>query len=272
MRLNTLTTYFMLVALALCLSMLNIASAQAQTAGGNTIYACYQKDNGQLRKVIGPGQCRNSEIPLNWNITALPGPQGPKGDKGEVGAAGPQGLQGYSIKTFMDDGSTYPKGCGDVGGLVLITVDALGHQVAGTQPQYVCNGAKGETGLQGPQGPQGPEGPAGPQGPSGGGSKVVILRVTASCNVVSTSSPDAFTVLPVIEIIPNPIPGLPPSSSLTGCKVSWPAGTFTGAPGYSVINADVTSATINDDGSGDLTIRADFLSFTDKPWTLLLVR
>ena len=35
--------------------------------GEGTIHACAQKENGQLRVVMGPGDCRPSEIALSWN-------------------------------------------------------------------------------------------------------------------------------------------------------------------------------------------------------------
>ena len=52
---------------------------------GNVIYACYQKNNGQLRVVGGLGQCRPSELPIAWNIV---GPQGPQGSEGPQGPTG----------------------------------------------------------------------------------------------------------------------------------------------------------------------------------------
>ena len=51
----------------------------------NVIYACYQKNNGQLRVVGGLGQCRPSELPIAWNIVGPQGPQGPEGPQGPTG-------------------------------------------------------------------------------------------------------------------------------------------------------------------------------------------
>jgi hypothetical protein len=48
---------------------------------GNIIYGCYQKNNGQLRIVGGPGLCRSSEVAISWNMV---GPQGPQGTSGVV--------------------------------------------------------------------------------------------------------------------------------------------------------------------------------------------
>jgi hypothetical protein len=80
--------YLSLAALALCFGLFNINSTQAQI-NNNTIYACYQKENGQLRRVSGPGQCRPSEVPISWSVSGVPGLQGPKGDKGEPGTPAP---------------------------------------------------------------------------------------------------------------------------------------------------------------------------------------
>jgi hypothetical protein len=74
----------LLTALAFYLGPLHSSSTQAQTSN-NTIYACYQKENGQLRKVNGPDQCKPSEIPTSWSVAGVPGPKGDKGDKGETG-------------------------------------------------------------------------------------------------------------------------------------------------------------------------------------------
>ena len=50
-----------------------------------TIYACVQKNSGDLRIVSGVDDCRNSEIAIWWNQTGpagQPGPQGPPGESG----------------------------------------------------------------------------------------------------------------------------------------------------------------------------------------------
>ncbi len=51
-------------------------------AQGNEIYACYQKNDGQLRIVSNPRACRPSEIPISWNKIGPQGPQGPAGPEG----------------------------------------------------------------------------------------------------------------------------------------------------------------------------------------------
>jgi hypothetical protein len=111
----------LVVAVALTTFSIVLGSASALAQSTNTIYACYQKNNGQLRRVNGPNDCnKSSEIPLSWNVSGQ-GAKGDKGDPGPQGSPGPQGPQG------------------------------------GPGPQ----GAPGSQGPQGAQGPQGPEGPAG---------------------------------------------------------------------------------------------------------------
>jgi len=67
---------------------------------GSTITACAQKNNGQLRLVQSAGECRASEIAVQWNGAGVQGPQGPVGPtgptgaKGATGATGAQGVQG----------------------------------------------------------------------------------------------------------------------------------------------------------------------------------
>jgi hypothetical protein len=122
------------LAAAAAVGLFGIPSVQAQT-----IHACYNQTNGNLRKVGGPGDCGNHETYLFWNQV---GPQGPQGSAGPAGPPGPQGLPG-------------PKGDkGDPGAQGL-------PGPAGPQ------GVTGATGPQGPAGPQGPQGEAGPAGPQG---------------------------------------------------------------------------------------------------------
>lgn len=55
------------------------------------IHACVGKgllNQGAVRIVSEPGQCRSNETPLTWNQT---GQQGPAGAPGPVGAPGPKG-------------------------------------------------------------------------------------------------------------------------------------------------------------------------------------
>jgi len=84
----------------------------------NTIQACYNDTNGNLRLVNSPSDCRNHETAISWNIAGAPGPAGPQGPPGPQGPAGPQG------------------------------------PVGSQGPQ----GAQGPQGIPGPQGPTGPAG------------------------------------------------------------------------------------------------------------------
>lgn len=102
----------LLLAIAFLVIATNVAIVKAQTTDPGVVYACYQKIEGQLRRVSGPGQCKSSEIPLSWNVAGTKGDkgdkgdqgvQGEKGDKGDTGDQGPVGSKG-------DQGDT-----GDVG-------------------------------------------------------------------------------------------------------------------------------------------------------------
>jgi hypothetical protein len=60
--------------------------AYAQTSGGNTIKACAQTVNGQLRLDTGNG-CLASEQAVQWNEVGPQGPQGPQGPPGPSGTS-----------------------------------------------------------------------------------------------------------------------------------------------------------------------------------------
>lgn len=97
------------------------------SGAGTTIQACAQQQQGMLRVVADPSQCRPSEVPISWNKEGPPGPRGPAGPTGPQGAPGPQGPPG-------------PPG---------------------------ATGATGATGAIGPTGATGATGPAGPPGANG---------------------------------------------------------------------------------------------------------
>jgi hypothetical protein len=142
----------LIVAGLLSTGAIGLGVAAAQTPGNsNVIYACYQKNEGQLRRVNGPADCKPSEISLSWTVSGI---QGPKGDKGDPGPTGPQGPKG-------DQGIQGVKGDkGDTG-------------VQGIQGIQGAKGDKGDQGIQGPQGVKGDKGETGPQGPAGDGHGAV---------------------------------------------------------------------------------------------------
>jgi hypothetical protein len=63
-------------------------------AQNDTIEACV-KDNGDVRIVDTAGDCKDSEVPLSWNVTGQVGPPGPEGPEGPPGPSG--GLSGYQV-------------------------------------------------------------------------------------------------------------------------------------------------------------------------------
>ena len=107
------------------------------------IYGCAQENNGQLRIVQSPNECRPSERAVSWNLRGPAGPAGPQG------LPGPQGPPG-------DPGTIGPAG---------------------------LKGEKGEPGAPGPIGPQGPQGIQGQPGPPGADvSAGTIVGTLTSCN------------------------------------------------------------------------------------------
>jgi len=65
-------------------------------ADDSTIYACYKKNNGQLRIVNQGSKCLPSEVLISWNPAGSTGPAGPAGPAGPPGPQGPAGPPGPS--------------------------------------------------------------------------------------------------------------------------------------------------------------------------------
>ena len=59
-------------------------------ASAQTIDACVKND-GSLRIVSSPTDCRSKESPISWNANGSEGPQGPIGEPGPAGEQGPPG-------------------------------------------------------------------------------------------------------------------------------------------------------------------------------------
>jgi hypothetical protein len=59
------------------------------------IQACYDKTNGNLRRVTAARDCRYNETPISWSIVGPAGPQGPAGPPGTC-----PGCAGGNIVTF----------------------------------------------------------------------------------------------------------------------------------------------------------------------------
>jgi len=110
--------------------LLGLGVSAVVADNGSTITACAQKNNGQLRLVQSAGECRPSEIAVQWNGAGVPGPQGATGatgPQGPAGAQGPTGAQG-------------PIGAqGPVGGGLMKTVAGL-MNIDGTCPLPVSGG------------------------------------------------------------------------------------------------------------------------------------
>jgi hypothetical protein len=71
----------MTVVTGLILAMLVI---MVLPCSGQVINACYRSNNGQLRIVSDPTECRSSEVAISWNIMGPAGPAGPQGPAGGI--------------------------------------------------------------------------------------------------------------------------------------------------------------------------------------------
>jgi len=69
-------------------------SSGAVAPAQNTIQACRNDTNGNLRQVSAPSDCKQHEISVSWNIVGPIGPTGPQGPIGPTGPMGPQGPTG----------------------------------------------------------------------------------------------------------------------------------------------------------------------------------
>jgi len=89
-----------------------VATVRAQTAGSPTIKACANRNSGQLRILAEGETCRNTEVPLSWNVQ---GPKGDKGDKGDPGAQGPPGQAGAFSGTVVSPNGRFSLSVTDAG-------------------------------------------------------------------------------------------------------------------------------------------------------------
>lgn len=60
-------------------SFVFIVATSVQSSAENLIYGCYKKQNGQLRIVSDPSECKPSEVPISWNQAGEPVPTGVPG-------------------------------------------------------------------------------------------------------------------------------------------------------------------------------------------------
>jgi Collagen triple helix repeat (20 copies) len=133
--------------LALVFAMSGGAYAALMPTRGGVVYACYQKNNGNLRVRNQTAGCGHHARPLAWNLRGPTGPAGPIGATGATGKTGPTGKTGATGKT----GTTGKTGATGAPG-TSVTATALGAgngscpnggssftSVSGTT--YACNAA-----------------------------------------------------------------------------------------------------------------------------------
>ena len=137
--------------------MLLALSLGASDAFGQSVKACRNTTNGNLRQVSSAADCKPNEEYVTWSVTGPQGPAGAQGAQGAQGPAGPQGPQG----AVGPQGPQGPQGQrGEKG-------DKGNAGEKGEQGERGEKGEKGEAGAVGAQGPRGLDGMQGPQGPQG---------------------------------------------------------------------------------------------------------
>ena len=142
------------------LTLASAAVAQSQTA---SIFACVDRNKGDLRVVGSLSACDpRKETPISWEVGGS-GPAGAAGPVGPMGPAGPQGPAGPAGPT----GATGPIGPAGPAGAIGPAGPAGPVGATGPQGPAGADGAQGLQGEVGPAGPQGPQGAEGPQGPAG---------------------------------------------------------------------------------------------------------
>jgi hypothetical protein len=130
---------------------LALAGGVALAAGGipgpgGVISACFNKTNGNLRVVASLSECRNSELPLQFNQV---GQQGPVGPQGPTGLTGPQGLRGFTgaqgaqgIQGIQGiQGAVGPQGSQGIQGVPGLA-GLAGYEIVSGQDTVVCPGGK----------------------------------------------------------------------------------------------------------------------------------
>ena len=178
------------------------------------INGCYQKNNGQLRIVKHPSECRPAEVAIAWNVIGPQGLtwQGPWTDTTVYELDDAVGYNGSSYISLAGQNINYPPDLFPDFWAMLAQEGAKGSQgdkgetgatgATGPQgPQGVAGptgatgltgpqGPKGDTGVTGPQGVAGPTGPQGPQGVAGptGASDPDMAEIKSSICKVTTAS------------------------------------------------------------------------------------
>lgn len=209
LRLAAAGTGILLVGTGYALAQGGVGSVE-----NGTIHACYQKNNGQLRIVQDPQECKNSEVPIAWNQ---------RGEDGTVGPTGPQGERGA-------DGST------------------------GAQGQSGVAGPVGPQGEPGPAGAGGPTGPAGPPGASDGGFVELPFSSTPTFDAdLGLTQKITLTSDVLLSTLVNAQAGdalrfIVCQDEVGGHSLSWPP-TFAGADGVGTLPNTCSTQSFAFDGA-----------------------
>jgi hypothetical protein len=143
--------------------MLLTLTLGASTAFGQSVKACRNSANGNLRQVASAAECKPNEEYVTWSVTGPQGPVGPQGPAGPQGATGATGATGAQGAT----GATGPAGAKGDKGDKGEKGDKGDTGATGAQGLQGLKGDKGDIGSAGAMGPQGPAGPQGLTGAQG---------------------------------------------------------------------------------------------------------
>ena len=176
-----------------------VASRDSQGHGRGVVLGCVGKNTGTLRVVDSASRCGSLETPISFNREGRRGPvghrgrngargksgatgatgalglRGPVGADGRVGDRGPAGADGAKGLDAVTATAAEPAGaeCGAGGTKLTSGIDADGDgtldpsEASTATSQYVCNGAKGDTGEKGAKGDTGEKGDPGAKGDKG---------------------------------------------------------------------------------------------------------
>lgn len=87
-KLGTRWGLIFLLVVSIGASAFGIAATVAIPTPTGLIHGCYATNNGALRVVESPSECKANELAIRWNQTGPTGPQGPQGPTGPQGPAG----------------------------------------------------------------------------------------------------------------------------------------------------------------------------------------
>lgn len=190
-------------------SFIAVSLATSAAIAGNVINGCYQKNNGQLRVLIGTGTCRPDEIAISWNQAVSNAVQ-----SGIIWKGAWSNSTAYAVNDAVSyNGSSYialANNTNLVPDMNPAIWDLLAQKgdtglagpegPAGAQGPAGPQGMAGPAGLQGPEGPVGPAGPAGAEGPAGPAGVVATATFSGSVGIVGGNATQFIFAGPTVNV------------------------------------------------------------------------